>query len=114
MGIKLFVKWMVMTMDAQGRIRRLMEERQWTEYRLSKESGLSQTTISNLFRRNNAPSLPTLEAICKALDISLSQFFSEDPEAPELTDEQRELFNSWVSLTREQKRVLSELIRLMK
>lgn len=104
----------VIVMDAQSRIRQLMDERQWTEYRLSKESGLSQTTISNLFRRNNAPSLPTLEAICKALDISLSQFFSEGTDAMELTDEQRELFNSWVSLTKEQKKVLSDLIKTMK
>lgn len=101
-------------MDAQKRIRQLMEKRGWTEYRLSKESGLSQTTISNLFRRNNSPSLPTLEALCKAFDISLSQFFSEDTGCVELTDEQKELFNSWVTLTKAQKKVLSDLIKTMK
>jgi len=114
MSIKLIMKWVVITLDAQKRIRQLMEERDWTEYRLSKESGLSQTTISNLFRRNNSPSLPTLETICRAFDISLSQFFAEGNEPLELTDEQRELFSNWVTLTKEQKKVLSDLIRTMK
>jgi transcriptional regulator with XRE-family HTH domain len=104
----------VINLDAQKRIRQLMEERSWTEYRLSKESGLSQTTISSLFRRNNAPSLPTLEAVCRAFDISLSQFFAESTEPMELTDEQRTLFNSWVTLTKEQKKVLSDLIKTMR
>lgn len=34
--------------NAQNRIRQLMAERGWTIYRLAQESGLSQTTISNL------------------------------------------------------------------
>lgn len=44
--------------NAQNRIRQLMAERGWTIYRLAQESGLSQTTISNIFKRNNQPSLP--------------------------------------------------------
>ena len=39
--------------NAQNRIRQLMAERGWTIYRLAQESGLSQTTISNIFKRNN-------------------------------------------------------------
>lgn len=101
-------------MDAQERIRHLMNERHWTEYRLAKEARLSQTTISNIFRRNNSPSLPTLEAICRAFGLSLSQFFADGDEPMEMTREQRELFNSWVTLTGEQKKVLSELVKTMK
>ena len=47
-------------MNVQNRIKQLMEERGWTDYRLAKESGLSHSTISNMFKRNNAPSIPTL------------------------------------------------------
>lgn len=64
-------------MDAQKRIRKLMEERGWTDYRLAKESGLSRSTVTNMFNRNNVPTLPTLEAVCKAFGITLTQFFSE-------------------------------------
>jgi len=81
-------------MDAQKRIKQLMEERGWTDYRLAKEANLSHSTITNLFKRNNAPTLPTLEVICRAFGITLAQFFAEGGEAVEITDEQRELFAS--------------------
>ena len=58
-------------MDAQKRIKQLMEERGWTDYRLAKEANLSHSTITNVFKRNNAPTLPTLEVICSAFGITL-------------------------------------------
>lgn len=67
--------------NAQNRIRQLMNERGWTIYRLAQESGLSQTTISNIFKRNNQPSLPTVNAICDACGITLAQFFTENDAA---------------------------------
>lgn len=48
-------------MEAQKRIRQLMEKRGWTDYRLAKEANLSHSTVTNMFNRNNAPTLPTLE-----------------------------------------------------
>ena len=67
-------------MDVQKRIKDLMELRGWTDYRLAKEAGLSHSTVTNIFKRNNAPTIPTLESICKAFGITLSQFFSEKME----------------------------------
>ena len=100
-------------MDTNVRIRQLMDERQWTEYRLAKESALSQSTIANLFKRNTLPSISTLEAICTGFGITLAQFFCEG-NMVELSDEQKELFEKWISLTSAQKRVLLELINNMK
>ena len=77
-------------MDAQKRIRQLMEERGWTDYRLAKEADLSHSTVTNMFNRNNAPTLPTLEAVCKAFGVILAQFFSEGDEPHALTPEQQE------------------------
>ena len=71
-------------MDAQKRIKQLMEERGWTDYRLAKEANLSHSTITNVFKRNNAPTLPTLEVICRAFGITLAQFFAGDGEAADL------------------------------
>ncbi len=65
-------------MNIQVRLKNLMKERGWSEYRLAKEAKISQTTITNLFKRNNLPTLPTLEAICTAFDITLAQFFIEE------------------------------------
>ena len=42
-------------MDAKARIRELMAERKWSEYRLAIASGLSQSTVANIFNRNTTP-----------------------------------------------------------
>ena len=99
-------------MNAQNRIKDMMEERGWTEYRLAKESGLSHSTVTNMFKRNNAPTLPTLEAVCVAFGITLAQFFAEGNPL-ELTDEQQTLYAKWSSLTEKQRNLLLELMDTM-
>lgn len=99
-------------MDTNERIRRLMNDRGWTEYRLSKESGLSQSTISNIFTRNTVPSVQTLESVCGGFGITLAQFFC-DGSLVELSEEQSQLFAKWVGLTKKQKLVIMELINIM-
>ena len=100
-------------MDAKARIKELMEERGWSEYRLAIASGLSQSTVANIFNRNTTPSVATLESICNGFGITLAQFFAEG-DMVELTEEQKEMFAAWSALTREQKDVLSQLILVMK
>jgi len=101
-------------MDAKARIRQLMQERGMSEYALAKASNLSQSTISNIFRRGSAPTLPTLEAICAGFGITLAQFFGDGAQAVVLTPEQRALFERWIALSPEQKRLVFELIQSMK
>lgn len=102
-----------MSLDALERIRDLMNERNWTEYRLAKSSGLPQSTISTLFSRNNLPTIPTLEAICGGFGITMSQFFAEG-ELVELTPEQKRFFNDWAVLTPEDKLLVEQLVRKLK
>lgn len=102
-------------MDAIKRIDQLMAERNWTDYRLSMESGLSSSTIANIHRRNTIPSIATLEAICHAFGISLSQFFAdENNNIVQLNDEQFAFFKKWTTLTNAQKEILYELINEFK
>lgn len=99
-------------MDTHSKLRQLMAERGWTAYRLAKESGLSESTLANIFKRNTVPSIATLEAVCSAFDISLAQFFAES-DMVELTPELKELFDNWVPLTPEQKQAAIQMIRAM-
>ena len=99
-------------MDTHSRLRQLMSERGWTAYRLAKESGLSESTLANIFKRNTVPSISTLEAVCAAFGISLAQFFAEQ-DLVELTPELKELFDNWVSLTPEQKQAALQMLRAM-
>ena len=96
-------------MEVVARLRNLLQERGWSEYRLAKEAGLSQTTITNLFKRNNLPTLPTLEAICRAFDMTLAQFFMED-DFVEITPAQKDLLKKWNALHPEQKRIIQKLL----
>lgn len=99
-------------MNTHDRLRKLMKEREWTEYRLSKECGLSESTLANIFRRNTVPSITTLETICDAFAITLSQFFAEG-EMVELTPELKVLFENWVSLTADQKEAALHMIQAL-
>lgn len=99
-------------MDIHARLRKLLNERGWTEYKLAKNCGLSESTIANIFRRNTMPSIPTLEAICNGFNITLSQFFA-DQEMVELSLELKELFDNYVSLTPEQKKSILLLMQTM-
>ncbi len=101
-------------MDVIERIDFLMKERNWSDYKLSMESGLSSSTIANIHRRHTIPSIPTLEAICNAFGITLSQFFNENYSYVQLNKEQQELFHVWISLTEKQKKLIADLIHEFK
>lgn len=96
-------------MTVLERILQLKNERGWTEYKLSEQSGISQTTISSWFRKDITPSVPSLEKICMAFNISMSQFFAYGNEPLALTEEQRQLLDCWSRLSAEQRRLLLEL-----
>ena len=100
-------------MRALERVQQLIDERHWTPYRLSKESGLPQSTVTNLFNRNYDPSITTLEAICGGLGITMSQFFAEG-ELVELTPEQKQFFNDWAVLSPEDKLLVEQLVKKLK
>ncbi len=103
---------MVVWMDTLTRLTQLLEQRGWSEYRLAKESGLSQTTIGNIFRRNTDPTVSTLESICRGFGITLSQFFA-DGERIELTPELKQLIESWLALNPRQKEAAQQMIDAM-
>lgn len=98
-------------MDIQQRIKQLMDIKGWSEYKLSKEANLPQSTISHLFKRNNAPTYPTIEAICRAFGITIAQFFAEEGEAVVLTPDQRELLSQWGTLTEEQRQIVKSTMK---
>ena len=101
-------------MDAKDKITQLLRERGWSIYELAKRSGLSSTTIANMYKRNTQPTIPSLEAMCRAFGITMSQFFLEGGEAGALPEEQRELLHRWATLSKEQKGLVLALMRNMR
>lgn len=100
-------------MDVTEKIKKLARERGWSEYRLVKESGLPTSTIANIYHRNTIPGIPTLEVLCDAFGITLSQFFSEG-DMVSLSSEQSKLLEYWGKLEAHQRTALLHFISTIK
>ncbi len=96
-------------MNVLKRINELRLAKNWSLYRLSVEADLPQSTITNMINRETLPSIATLEAICKALGISISEFFREEAEN-ERTD-YNELEKYFNRLPDETKKAVFNLIK---
>ncbi len=96
-------------MDVLKRINELRLAKNWSVYRLSVEADLPQSTLTNMINRETLPSITTLEAICKALGISVSDFFREETES-ERTD-YSELEKYFNQLPDETKKAVFHLIK---
>lgn len=96
------------------KIRQLRDSRDWTEYRLSEESGIPQSTISSWFRHKAIPSIASLNCICEAFNITLSQFFYTNENFLELSPLQKDLVISSQRLSDEQIQKLINFILSLK
>lgn len=98
-------------MDILEKITKMRLERGWTEYELAERAGLTQSTISSWYRKNLIPSIPSLQHICDAYGITLSQFFIEDEcFSEQLTKAQIEILNRWYRLTKDQQKKLADFL----
>lgn len=97
--------------DILKEITRLRLSRNWSEYELAIRSNLSPSTISTWYQKNQTPTIPSLEKICKGLGITLSQFFAEGEDTLSLTQEQREMLDSWSSLNEKQQEIFLALLK---
>ena len=97
-------------MDVKKKLLALMEEKHWTYYRLSKEADVSWSTIRNMFDRGTEPTLPTLEAICKGLGITLEELLLGE-DAADLSPDQRDLLSNWDKLDAADKKLYLDLLR---
>lgn len=85
-----------------------------TMYALSKKTGISQSSLSNLMKRGSTPTFYTLDRICDGLGITLPQFFSDDIGKLELSSEQEKVLRMWESLTDKEKEAVKIYVRGMK
>jgi len=97
-------------MDVLKHIEELMADRGWNLNQLAKISSVPQSTLSGLYQRNNSPTIPTLEKLCDAFGLTMSEFFSPDGKMTVLTDEQRELLDKWNVLPDNQKEAVWALL----
>lgn len=95
------------------RITYYRKQKGWTEYQLAEQSGLTQSTISSWYRKNMLPNIASLEKICIAFDITLSQFFATDSDSITLTSTQKEILDGINRLTDQQQKALSSFLQTL-
>ena len=62
------------------KIDKLRRARGWSINNLAMEAMLTQSTLNNLYTRKTDPKIHTLQAICNAFGITMSDFFKENSE----------------------------------
>lgn len=98
-------------MNILNKITEMRLEKGWTEYELAERSELTQSTISSWYRKKLIPSISSLEHICNAFGISLSQFFNENTDnSNSLTEEQKNILQRWNKLTKDQQSKLADFL----
>lgn len=88
-------------MDILRKINKMRLDRNWSIYRLSVESDVPQSTLTNMFNRETLPSITTLESICSAFKISLSDFFIEEEKQMNEDNEDKELLSMYHAASKE-------------
>lgn len=100
------------------KIQQLLDERNWSLYKLAKESNIPYSSLNSLFLKNNQPTVATLEKICDGFHITLSEFFSEDTpyrrETPIITKEEQEILDAFRGLSNKDKQKYLEIISILK
>lgn len=100
-------------MNVLEKIEKLRKERKWSIYQLANEAGLTQSTLSNMFARGTCPTIDTLEKICSAFGISLSEFFDDDQNKIYTNKNEVSLINGYRSLTDKEKQAVLQLINTL-
>ncbi|ONK21710.1 hypothetical protein BLX87_20780 [Bacillus sp. VT-16-64] len=99
-------------MNVGKRIKSLREQANMSGRLLAEKTNLDPSQISKIEKGVSKPSLDALERICKVLNISLSEFFSDS--ANEQTAEYKEFIETMNALTPMQRKLLSQFIQTFK
>lgn len=99
----------VRDMDVIKRINDLKTERNWSTNYLAMEAGITQSTLSSILNRNSPPKIETLQSICNAFGLTLSQFFLEDEKIEILNDTEREMLQLFRKLSPKQQKALIQV-----
>lgn len=96
--------------DVIQKIHRLCDKKGYSFYKLAKEANLSQSTIRNMDTKHTVPSIYTLSMICKALGITLSDFFSD---TEQVSDEEVLFLSCYRRLSPERRKIAAEFLAFL-
>jgi len=109
--IAIAVRSEIMGIDYGSKFLELRKKNRLSQKDLATIAEVGQTTISEIESGKKSPTAITIEKICKALNMTLAEFFAE--ERPELEPELRRLMDTARKLSPEQIEYLQKLLEAM-
>ena len=97
-------------MNINKKIEDLCFQRGWSMYELALEAGITQSTLTSMMSRGNPPKIETLQCICEAFGITLSQFFIEDESLEALSKDEKKLISSFRKMSHDKQIALIKLL----
>ncbi len=76
---------------------------------MAQKAGIPIATLSSLYARKSPPKLETLQCICNAFGITLSQFFLENERVEILSETERQMLQCFRKLSPKQQKALIEV-----
>ena len=98
-------------MDIINKIDELRKQRNWSINYLAMEAGITQSTLSSIMQRKSLPKIETLQSICDAFGITLSQFFIDNEQVEILTAAEKELLNEFRKLPECKQQAIVKLLK---
>lgn len=93
------------------KLKKILEERNMSIFRLTELADLSENTIYNWFSKGAVPTLPALYNICNILNVPLWILLKE---CEFDSDEEDDFMNLYHSLSEKQRGIISDLMNEMK
>lgn len=97
-------------MDIIDKIEKLKKQRGWSDYKLSLESGIAQSTLATMKQRKTPLKVDALQSVCEAFGITLAQFFLEDEQTEILSEQERKLVENFRKLPSKKQTALMSLL----
>lgn len=96
-------------MDIARKIDMLRYKKGWSIYKLSLETGITQSAFANWIAGKSTPSLPNLQAVCDAFGITLANLFAEEGMV-EVTPELKPILENWTLLSKTEQESIKLII----
>lgn len=65
-------------MDIANRLKECLDRKNMTQYALAKNAGVTPAYVSQIISGGKTPTLETIEKLCSAMGITLSEFFADN------------------------------------
>ena len=96
------------------RINELCEKQKISHYRLAKDSGIAQSSVSAILNGKSVPTIYTVEKLCRGLGVTLSGFFDSETAERSLSPTETELLTAFEALSKQKKQLVVKYIQELK